>query len=152
MYRMKVGFRGRIAALVITISVLALAVFLTTVTLAQTVDSPWTGSGSGTTTVVSDGSSAQAEFIYDNSGTSASGSWEFKTTAALAGTHDLQWAYTGFHAFHQVSVRLDAFVSDGVTETVTSLVNVGPVNLQGASASPAASHSRFRRATYTASG
>ena len=74
MYRTKIGFRGRIAALGLTISVLAMALLLTTVALAQTVDSPWTGSGSGTTTVVSDGSSAPAEFTYDNSGISASGS------------------------------------------------------------------------------
>ena len=128
MYRTKIGFRGRIAALGLTISVLAMALLLTTVALAQTVDSPWTGSGSGTTTVVSDGSSAPAEFTYDNSGISASGSWEFKTTAASAGTHDLQWAYTGHHAFYLSKAKLDAFVDRpyGTNVTTVNLVNAGP--------------------------
>ena len=98
--------------------------------VANPVDSPWTGSGSGTTTVVSDGSSAAAEFTYDNSGVSASGSWEFKTTAASAGTHDLQWAYTGNHAFFAVTVSLDAFVDRPYLTNVTTvnLVSSGPVN------------------------
>ncbi len=127
MFRMKIGFMGGIATLGFTMLVLAMALLLPTGALAQTGDSPWTGSGSGTTTVVSDGSSAPAEFTYDNPGP-FSGSWEFKTTAASAGTHELDWVYSGFHSFFQVTARLDAFVDDGTTVNTINLVNAGPEN------------------------
>ena len=94
---------------------------------AATVDSPWTGSGSGTTTVVSDGSSAPAEFRYNNPGP-FSGAWTFSTTAALAGSHDLSWVYGGFHSFFKVTVSLVAFVDNGTTVTNFTLINAGPVN------------------------
>ena len=100
---------------------LAMALLLPIGALAQTADSPWTGSGSGTTVVVSDGSSAPAEFTYNNPG-SFSGSWEFKTTAASAGTHTLDWDYSGLHSFFQVTATLDAFVN----ATTVNLVNAGP--------------------------
>jgi hypothetical protein len=89
-------------------------------------DHPWTGSGSGTTTVVSDGTSGPAVFNYHVA--AFSGSWSFSTTAATTQTVNLTYDYTGFHAFFRVTVGLQAFVSHGGTTTTTSLVNAGPVN------------------------
>lgn len=106
---------------------MALLLALTTVVSAATVDAPWTGSGPGTTVVVSDGSSAPAEFTYDNPGP-FSGAWEFSTTAGAAGTHTVNWTYSGFHSWFQVRVMLDAFVYDGSTTTTVNLVNDGPAN------------------------
>ena len=108
--------------------VLVIALLLPIGALAQTVDTPWTGSGSGTTTVLSDGSSAPSQFTYDQQYQGFSGSWEFKTTAASAGTHNLTWDYAGFHAYYQVKVTLDAFIDDGTTVTTINLVNAGPMN------------------------
>ena len=62
----------KFAILAILTTLVAAALIVSTAVVANPVDSPWTGSGSGTTTVVSDGSSAAAEFTYDNSGVSAS--------------------------------------------------------------------------------
>lgn len=90
-------------------------------------DAPWSGSGSGTTTVVNDGSTGPAVFSYSNDGP-FTGSWQFKTTATTTGNAKLSWAYSGFHSFFRVRVGLSAFVSDGVTTTTYPLVNAGPVN------------------------
>ena len=92
-------------------------------------DFPWSGSGTGTTTVISDGSSGPAEFTYSAVNIpSRTGSWEFRTTAASTGTHILDWDYSGFHAYFNVRVGLDAFIDDGATVTTISLVNAGPAN------------------------
>jgi hypothetical protein len=90
-------------------------------------DQPWTGSGSGTTTVVSDGSMGPAVFHYQDLG-QFSGSWSFSTTARSTRTVNLTYDYTGFNAFFDVRVGLDAFVTHGATTTTTSLVDAGPVN------------------------
>ena len=107
-------------------------VTITVTPVNEPVDSPWSGSGSGTTAEVSDGSIVPAVFTYDNSGFAASGSWQFETTAAAAGTHTLLWDYTANHAFSQVSASLDAFIErSGTTVSTISLVNFGPEFRQG---------------------
>lgn len=100
---------------------------VTVVDSGSMADSPWTGSGTGTTTAVSDGSRAPAEFRYD-APVPFSGTWEFKATAASTGTHSLDWVYSGFHSFFRVTAHLDAFVDDGTTVMTTNLVDAGPQN------------------------
>jgi len=89
---------------------------------------PWSGSGTGTTTVVDNGATGTtAQFTYSvNPGNS--GSWRFATSALSDGPVDLSYAYTGYHAFFQVRVSLTAFVTSGGVTTTFPLVNAGPVN------------------------
>ena len=86
-------------------------------------DSPWGGAGSGTTTVISDGSVSPAEFTYDNPG-EYSGIWSFDTVASTTRTVLLKYKYTGFHAYFQVKAALDLRNNGGIT----TLVSDGPVN------------------------
>ena len=98
----------------------------------------WSGNGAATagpatnTRVVADGVGESAVFAYDNlvraAGGPAAANWEFATTATGAGSVSLDYLYEGFHAFFQVNVSLEAFVTDGVNETTTTLVADGPVN------------------------
>jgi hypothetical protein len=104
----------------------ALAAVVVQVAASQPVDHPWTGSGTGTTTVVSDGTSGPAVFTYSQTG--FTGSWRFSTVAASTRVVQLAWTYSGFHSFFRVRVGLDAFVTHGATTTTTPLVNAGPVN------------------------
>jgi len=105
----------------------ALAGLVAQTATSNPVDHPWTGGGSGTTTVVSDGTSGPAVFSYSQH-FGFSGSWSFSTVASSTRTVNLAWTYTGFHSFFRVTVGLDAFVTHGATTTTTSLVNDGPVN------------------------
>jgi hypothetical protein len=110
---------------------LVLAAIAVQPALSNPVDQPWTGSGSGTTTVVSDGSSGPAVFQYQVFGSPSfgvDGSWSFSTTSSSTRTVNLTYDYTGFNAFFKVKVGLEAFVTHGVTTTTTSLVNAGPVD------------------------
>lgn len=85
----------------------------------------WTASGTGVTTVVSDGTSGVAQFTYSASG---SGNWTFSTVSDFAGPIMLSWSYTGHHSFFNVRARLNAFVTTGSGTTTTTLVNAGPAN------------------------
>src|SRR5438034_8775618 len=104
----------------------AVAALVAQTAASNPVDHPWTGTGSGTTTVVSDGTSGPAVFHYSQIG--FNGAWSFSTVASSTRTVNLAWNYTGFHSFFRVTVGLDAFVTHGATTTTTSLVNAGPVN------------------------
>ncbi len=101
-------------------------------TVVATAAAPWTGSGTGTTTVVSDGTSAAPQFTYSATGSpssGASGSWTFETTANTAGTFALPYTYSGFHAYFAVTTSLTEFVVDGGVEHDTTLVPLAaPVN------------------------
>ena len=95
------------------------------------VDNPWVGTGSGTTNVVSDGTSGAAVFSYsdvDSCHCGISGSWNFSTVAGSTRTLKLNYTYAGFHAYFEVTVGLDAFVTHGASTTTTPLVNDGPVD------------------------
>jgi hypothetical protein len=104
----------------------ALAGIVVQVAASQPDDHPWSGTGTGTTTLVSDGTSGPAVFSYSQTG--FSGSWRFSTVASSTRVVPLAWNYSGFHSFFQVRVGLDAFVTRGATTTTTPLVNAGPVN------------------------
>jgi hypothetical protein len=88
------------------------------------------GIGTSTTTVVSDGTTSPPEFTYnlDNGSAGASGSWQFSTTSTASGPVDLDWSYSGFNAYFEVTVGLSAFVTHNGTTTTTTLVNAGPVD------------------------
>ncbi|MEO5885111.1 MAG: hypothetical protein ABIQ58_06310, partial [Candidatus Limnocylindrales bacterium] len=99
----------------------------------------WQGSKSVTTagTFVASGTGAAgpAQFTYSvpdanpEVGDGESGEWNFYTTAATAGTINIPWRYTGFHAFFQVRVSLRAFVIGVDTpDTETLLIDAGPAN------------------------
>jgi hypothetical protein len=107
--------------------VLALAGVAVQAAASHPVDHPWAGAGSGTTTVVSDGTSGPAVFTYSQH-FGFSGAWSFSTVASSTRTVNLAWNYTGFHSFFQVTVGLDAFVTHNATTTLTPLVNDGPVD------------------------
>lgn len=89
---------------------------------AELLDTPWSGAGTGTTVVVSDGSVPPAEFAYD--ARSFSGTWSFQTTAGTARTVFLKYRYEGLHAWYQVTAGLDAVIGS----QVYPLVNAGPEN------------------------
>jgi hypothetical protein len=108
---------------------LALAGVVVQAAAGHPVDHPWSGSGSGTTTVVSDGTSGPAVFRYSlEVDCCAEGAWSFSTTASKTRTVNLTYDYAGFHAFFEVTVGLDAFVTHGATTTTTPLVHDGPVD------------------------
>ena len=89
---------------------------------AELLDTPWSGTGTGTTAVVSDGSAPPAEFAYD--ARSFYGAWSFQTTADTARTVLLKYSYEGFHAWFMVTAGLDAVIGS----QVIPLVNAGPAN------------------------
>ena len=90
---------------------------------------PWVGSGTGTTTVIDDGTDGSPEFSYDHEvECCATGTWEFSTEASEAGTIDLDWTYSGYHAWFQVTTGLTAFVRTEGGDANTPLVSAGPTN------------------------
>jgi hypothetical protein len=89
-------------------------------------DAPWSGSGTGTTTVVSDGSAGDPVFAYQVNG--FDGTWSFRATAASARTVTVAYDYSGFHSFFQVTVGLTAFVSHDGATSETALAAAGPAN------------------------
>jgi hypothetical protein len=78
------------------------------------VDAPWSGGGSGTTSVTSDGVSERPRFEYNVHGDG--GAWSFSTKARCARRIALGWSYTGFHAWFNVRVELERFVRRGQVE------------------------------------
>lgn len=90
----------------------------------------WTAAGPGTVNVVTDGTAGDAEMNYHLTGFAvfSTQSWTFSTTANTAGAVTLPFNYSGFHAFFQVRVFLEAFVSNTSGTTTTSIFSLGPVN------------------------
>ena len=94
---------------------------------------PWAASGPGNFTEDSDGSLIPPQLTY-NLGADPLGArfadqtWTLSTEAESDFTDNVPYFYTGYHAFFQVRVHLDAFVTRGGVTTTTSLVADGPVN------------------------
>jgi hypothetical protein len=86
----------------------------------------WSGSGTPSATVTSDGAKSDPVFNYAVQG--RSGSWTFSTTATKAGRQTVTWHYKGFHAWFQVTVKIERFVVHGGQQTATTLISAGPVN------------------------
>lgn len=90
---------------------------------AALLDIPWSGQGTGTTTLVSDGTAPPAEFHYLAQGP-FSGNWSFATVAGYSRMVILTYEYTGYHSWFRVTVGLDA-ISGG---DLFPIVSAGPVN------------------------
>ncbi len=103
----------------------------------------WTGGGTAssmggshtlTTQVIRDGTAAPARFQYDfvdpnpasSTESEATGSMFFQTVAGSTGTVNLDWTWTGFHAFFQVRAKLESYVDSGSGPVYTTLVDEGP--------------------------
>jgi hypothetical protein len=90
---------------------------------------PWKGSGPGTVTIGNDGTAAPAQMTYSlrSGAVFSTQTWSLFTTGG-DGARTLKYDYQGYHAYYQVRVLLNAFVTHrGVTIT-TPLVSTGPVN------------------------
>jgi hypothetical protein len=92
----------------------------------------WAASGPGTVTTNDDGTAdGTPDFNYsvNISGNWGQRTWEFSTTSPVARTVNLQWSWSGYHAFFEVTARLDVFVRHlGVDTIVATPVNAGPVD------------------------
>jgi hypothetical protein len=95
-------------------------------------DAPWSGSGTGRTSVASDGSTdrprfARARFEYSVHG--ENGAWTFTTVADAQRRVSVAWSYGGFHAWLQMHVKIERFVRRGDTIVVREpLAEAGPAD------------------------
>ena len=88
----------------------------------------WTGSGPGTTAVVSDGTSTPPQFTYNINPSGSGQTWQFTTVSDVDGRIAVPYDYSGFHSYFLVTAFLRVVVvHDGVRAT-TPLVNAGPAN------------------------
>lgn len=88
-------------------------------------DPIWGATGDGVTVTDADQNDGTAAFEYSvNRGDFAERTWIFETIALETETVTLDYLWTGFHAFFQVTTDLQAFNGTGVT----TLVNEGPIN------------------------
>jgi subtilisin family serine protease len=90
-------------------------------------DGPWSGTGTATTTVTSDGTTGNAVLDYSTNG--YSGNWTFNNTAKSDRKQPITWRYKGYHAWFQVRVAIEQFVIRNGTEIVKqTLQSAGPDN------------------------
>jgi hypothetical protein len=82
-------------------------------------DAPWSGSGTATTTVTSDGTTSDPVFDYSTNGNQ--GSWTFSATARTDHRQPITWRYKGYHAWYQVRVAIEQFVIHNSEEWVVPL-------------------------------
>jgi hypothetical protein len=91
-------------------------------------DAPWSGTGMAVTTVAADGTGAAAP-LFNYAVTGHNGAWTFSAVAKSARTQPVDWHYTGFHAWFDVTVAIEKFViRDGKEIQKQSLASAGPVN------------------------
>lgn len=92
------------------------------------VDAPWSGGGTGTTNIASDGTRARPRFEYHVNGDG--GVWIFSAVAQSARRIPIEWCYSGFHAWFHVRVELERFIRRGdhevLQETLTEPGRPGP--------------------------
>jgi hypothetical protein len=99
---------------------------LTSSASAAKLDTPWTGSGPGTTKVVADGTSADPQFDYDYP--AASGAWTYSTVAATTRSIPATYDSSGLYAWAGVQTKLEAFVSRAGADVASKiLAQEGPV-------------------------
>jgi hypothetical protein len=86
----------------------------------------WSAGGPGTVTLLSDGTTDYPSMSYLLSGMDvwSPQTWQLSTTATEAMTVTLPFHYTGFHAYYQVEVWVEAFVGG----TTYPLISQGPTN------------------------
>ncbi len=90
----------------------------------------WTSTGPGTVTLQGDGISAEPSVSYSLSGdvVHSNQTWTLGTTAPKAATVTLPFTYSGFHAWHEVEVLVEAFVTKPGGTQVYTLIAQGPVD------------------------
>lgn len=99
-----------------------------TVTVKAPPPPTWSISGPGTISVSQEtdakGTADVGSYSLKPAGLNTVRQWQFSATASSSGTVTLPWSYSGFHAYFNVKVFLNAYVrhSDG-SETVVPLVN-----------------------------
>jgi hypothetical protein len=109
------------------LSVIALLFVSTGSASAAKLDGPWTGGGTGTTKIVSNGVTDDPQFDYNVN--DFSGSWTFSTVAASARSVPVAYDSSGFYSWFQVTTKLVAFVSrGGVDVSAQTLVQQGPTD------------------------
>jgi hypothetical protein len=90
-------------------------------------DAPWSGMGTGSANVASDGTTSRPRFEYEVH--AEAGEWTFKTSARSRRIISVAWSYTGFHAWFDVRVKLERFVRRGDGEVAReTLVRAGVVH------------------------
>ena len=88
-------------------------------------DAPWSGTGTATTTVSSDGSATDPKLEYAVSG--FDGSWSFSAKSKSDRVQPVDWKYAGFHSWFQVRVSIERFVIRSGKEIVKeTLASGGP--------------------------
>jgi hypothetical protein len=87
-------------------------------------DAPWSGTGTGSANVASDGTISRPRFEYEVH--AEAGEWTFITSARSRQIVSIAWSYTGFHAWFDVRVKLERFVRRGDGEIAReTLVKAG---------------------------
>jgi hypothetical protein len=105
-------------------------------------DKPWTGGGSGTTSVVANGTTADPRLDY--SVNAYSGAWTFSAVAVTARAVPVEYDSTGFYSFYQVKTKLERFISRGGVDVLAeTLVAEGPVDCCSAPSGGFAYHGRI---------
>jgi len=104
---------------------ITLLLWLTQAAGATGLDAPWSGSGTGTTTVTSDGTVSDPQFDYQ--AVAFNGNWTFSTVAAATGPVSVIYHSTGFYSYFHVAATLQRFISrNGVDILAEPLVAEGP--------------------------
>jgi hypothetical protein len=94
---------------------------------AASPDAPWSGSGTGSTTVTSDGTVTDPKFDYSEPANS--GAWTFSAVATAAHSVRINYHSIGFYSFFQVTAGLQRFVQrNGIDIEAKTLIAKGPVN------------------------
>jgi hypothetical protein len=103
----------------------AATLMIGTVSPSAFADPIWSATGDGVTVTDADQNDGISAFEYSvTRGDFDERTWVFETTAKKAGTVTLQYEWTGFHAFFQVTTDLQSFDDQGTT----TLVDEGPIN------------------------
>jgi hypothetical protein len=121
------SMKSLLRALLATVAALVLLPAVSASAATIKLDAPWTGSGTGTTTVVSNGATADPRFDYNVN--AYTGSWTFHAAAATTRSVPVEYDSSGFYSWYQVSVKLERFISRGGVDVLTeTLVQQGPTD------------------------
>ena len=92
----------------------------------------WSKAGPGNTSITAaSGPATGVTFHYDYYPSyvpSSTETWTFSTVATADGPASFDWAYSGFHAWFQVRVGLQAFADGPDGRVTTPLVSAGPAS------------------------
>lgn len=118
--------RRRLRALALTPFITAALVVggLAPAASAVTAPEPWSISGIGAATLLSDGVGAPAQFSYDAAG-SFNGTWSFRSTAAVTGTVTVPYVWTGHHSWYNARASLSVFDDEGSAVLVNQYASDG---------------------------